>query len=140
MKLISLTLLLFIHVQCAKAQSEKDLIGAALQKYIDGTSQNNPDLIAEAFYEGAYLFLSKEGQEIFLMPVQEYADLFNRGERGKPNGRLGKIISIDQQNDIALAKAEIVIPSANMKFIDVFILKRLSGTWRIISKAATQVE
>lgn len=140
MRFLCLTFILLISTTCAMAQSQKDQIGAALQKYIDGTSLNNPELISAAFYEEAYLFLSKEGQEIFLMPVHEYADLFNRGEKGKPNGRQGKILSIDQQNDIALAKAEILIPSRDMKFIDVFILKRLSGEWKIISKAATRIQ
>ena len=140
MKTLSLILLFLIHIHCAQAQSEKDLISAALQKYIDGTSLNNPELISEAFYDEAYLFLSKEGQEIWLVPVEEYAGLFTRGEKGKPNGRTGKILSIDQQNDIAIAKAEILISSRNLKYIDLFLLKKLSGQWKIISKAATQIE
>ena len=74
------------------------------------------------------------------MPIEDYAGGFNRGTRGEPNGRLGKILSIEQMNDIASAKAEIEIPSSNMKFIDVFILKRLAGEWKIISKAATRLE
>lgn len=140
MKTLSLFLLLFIHIQYAQAQSEKDHISAALQKYIDGTSLNNPELISEAFYDDAYLFLSKEGEEIWLVPVDEYAGFFNKGDKGQPNGRTGKILSIDQQNDIAIAKAEILIPARNMKFIDLFLLKKLSGKWKIISKAATQIE
>ena len=140
MKLVTLVFLLFLSNQDAYAQSEEHLIREALLRYINGTSLNNPEMIADAFYDDAYLFLSKEGQEIWLMPVWEYADLFNRGERGQPNGREGEILSIDQQNDIALAKAEIRIPARSMRFIDVFILKRLSGEWKIISKAATQIE
>ena len=140
-----LTLFLLTSSGCASVQragvvAEEDQIRAALKKYIDGTSLNDSALIADAFYEDAFLFLSKEGQEIWLMPVSDYAGGFDRGERGKPNGRTGKIISIDQQNDIALAKAEIEIPASNLKFIDVFILKRLSGEWKIISKAATRIK
>ena len=136
----SLFLMLVCLTPAAKAQTDIDSIGAAIQKYIDGTSYNDPDLIQEAFYEDAFLFLSKEGQEIWLMPIEDYAGGFKRGERGKPNGRIGQIISIEQQNDIALAKAEIEIPANDMKFIDVFILKRLSGEWKIISKAATRIK
>ena len=140
MKILYLSLLLSFIVQPSFSQSEVDLIGEAVQQYIDGTSMNDSELIKAAFYEDAFLFLSREGQEIFLMPIQEYASRFDRGERGQPNGRLGKIISIEQQNDIALAKAEIEIPDSGLKFIDVFILKRLSGEWKIISKAATRVD
>lgn len=149
MRLVALTLIALLCVGCMStksgdlirdAQPESDLIREAIQKYIDGTSLNDPDLIEEAFYEEAFLFLSMEGQEIFLEPIADYAGRFNRGERGQPNGRTGNILSIDQQNDIALAKAEILIPASNLKFIDIFILKRLSGEWKIISKAATRLE
>ena len=140
MKILTLYLLLFLFTWPSQAQSEIDQIGAAIQRYIDGTSQNDSELIFSAFYDGAHLFLSREGQEIWLMPVQEYASGFGKGKRGQPNGRTGTILSIEQQNDIALAKAEIEIPSREMKFIDVFILKRLSGEWKIISKAATRID
>ena len=133
------TLVLLI-VQPVQAQSEVQQIGDTIQRYIDGTSLNDSELIRSAFYDDADLFLSKEGHEIWLMPIDEYASGFDRGERGQPNGRIGRIISIEQQNDIALAKAEIEIPASNLKFIDVFILKRLSGEWKIISKAATRIE
>ena len=46
-------------------------------------------------------------------------------------------MTIDQSNDIAMAKAEIKIPARNMHFIDIFLLKKLEGQWKIISKAAT---
>jgi len=32
---------------------------------------------------------------------------------------------------------EILIAARNMRFIDMFILKKLEGDWKIISKAAT---
>lgn len=140
MKIFSLCLLLVFFALPAYAQSEVVEIKETIQRYIDGTSTNDPELILSAFYEDADLFLSKEGQEIFLMSIKEYAGGFNRGERGQPNGRVGHVLSVDQSNDIALAKAEIAIPASNLKFIDVFILKRLSGEWKIISKAATRIE
>ena len=135
-----LFLLALLLVNTSNAQSEVDLIGEAIQKYLDGTSYNDSELILSAFYDDAFLFLSKEGQEIWLMPVKEYASRFDQGERGKHTGRTGKIISIEQQNDIALAKAEIKIPASGLKLMDVFILKRLSGEWKIISKAATRID
>ena len=42
--------------------------------------------------------------------------------------------------DIAMAKVEIAIPKANMVYIDLFLLKKLDGTWKIISKTATRVD
>ncbi len=140
MRVLALFVLILFTATHVAAQSEIEQIGASIQKYIDGTSLNDPDLISEAFYEEAFLFLSKEGHDIWLVPIAEYAAGFNRGERGTPNGRTGRVLSIEHYNDIALATAEITIASANLKFIDVFILKRLDGAWKVISKAATRVE
>ena len=83
--------------------------------------------------------MSKEGQEIWVLSPKEYAALFEHREKGVFNGREGKIIAIDIANDIATAKAEIQIPSRNLHIVDLFLLKKLEGEWKIISKAATQI-
>jgi len=122
------------------AQSEEAAIRETLQNYIDGSSYNNPELITSAFYEDAHLFLSKKDQEIWVLSPEKYSDLFKNREKGKFNGRIGKILMIDYENVIACAKAEIRIPKRNLKLIDIFLLKKLGGEWKIISKAATQKE
>ncbi len=119
------------------SQAEEQAIRETLQNYIEGSSYSNPEMIQEAFYNEADLFLSKEGQEIWVLSPKEYAALFQNREQGVFNGREGKILAIDQANDIATAKAEIRIPSQNLHLIDIFLLKKLSGEWKIISKAAT---
>ncbi|MGB5819945.1 MAG: nuclear transport factor 2 family protein [Saonia sp.] len=139
MKIYLLALLSFIVSAVMNAQSEESLIRATLQQYIDGTSYNNPGLIKEAFYKDADLFLSKKDQEVWIVPVLEYCGFFEKREKGKFNGRTGNILTIDQENDIAMAKAEILIPSRNLRYIDIFLLKRINGHWKIISKAATLV-
>lgn len=135
--IISALLSPMASAQTDPQHSEEDLIRATIQKYIDGSSYNNPELIAEAFYEGADLFLNKPGQDLFLMSVDEYANIFAKREKGKFNGRTGNILSVDRHNDIATATAEILIASNNSRYIDMFLLKRLGGTWKIVSKAAT---
>lgn len=119
------------------AQSEDVQVRETLNRYLHGSSYSYPDLITSAFYEEAPLFLSKEDQEIYLFSPKKYADLFEKRERGAFNGRYTKILDIDISNDIATAKAEIYIAKRNMRLIDIFLLKRLSGEWKIISKAAT---
>ena len=122
------------------AQNEEEQITETLNRYIQGSSYNYPQLIESAFYEEAPLFLSKKDQEIWLLSPKEYSALFEKRERGQFNGRYGKILTIDISNDIAMAKAEISIPKGNMRFMDIFLLKRLQGQWKIISKAATQMK
>ncbi|PWL39723.1 hypothetical protein DKG77_02525 [Flagellimonas aquimarina] len=140
MKTQFLTLAFLLITLSLFAQSEEEAIRQTLQNYIDGSSYNNQELIQSAFYENADLFLSKKDQELWILSPQEYASLFKNREKGKFNGRNGKILMVDYANNIASAKAEILIPERGLKFIDIFLLKKLSGKWKIISKAATQIK
>ncbi len=122
------------------AQSEEDQIKIAINKYIEGTSYNKPDMIKEAFYEEANLFLSHKEKPIWIVPAEEYASWFVKKEEGKFNGRVGNILSIDQENDIAMAKAEILAKGKDIRYVDIFLLKKIEGEWKIISKAATRTK
>ena len=119
------------------AQTDVEAIGKTIETYLHGSSYSNMEQIQEAFYEEAPLYLSKKDQELWVLTPKEYADLFANRKSGEHNGRYGKILNIDISNNIATAKAEIRIPSRDMVFIDLFLLKKLSGEWKIISKAAT---
>lgn len=140
MKKYILPLLLMSIGFQVNAQSETEAIKATLQTYLDGSSYNNPEKIVSAFYDEADLFLHKKDEELFIMTPAEYADLFAKREKGKFNGREGTILNVDYDLDIATAKVEIYIPKPNLRFIDIFLLKKLEGEWKIISKAATLLE
>ena len=139
MKIYFLTICFLMTVFNLKAQTDEDGVRNALQGYIDGSSYNNPEKILAPFYEDARMFLSKKDQPIYVLSAQEYAALFAKREKGKFNGRVGTVLYVDIANDIALAKVEISIPKENLRFIDIFILKKLEGDWKIISKAATRM-
>lgn len=139
MRILILIACFFFCSQISQAQSEEKAIRETLQLYLDGSSHSDPEQITAAFYKEADLFLSKKDQELWVLTPQGYADLFKNREKGKFNGRVGKILSIDQANNIASAKAEIAIPSRNLLYIDIFLLKKLGGQWKIISKAATSI-
>nr|WP_298793100.1 nuclear transport factor 2 family protein [uncultured Allomuricauda sp.] len=135
-----LTIVFLCSLITATAQSEEVAIRETIQKYLDGSSHNDLELIVSAFYPKADLFLSKKDQELWVLTPEEYANLFKNREKGKFNGRFGKILAVDYANNIASAKAEISIPSKNLLFIDIFLLKKLEGKWKIISKAAASIE
>ncbi len=122
------------------AQSEKEQIKATINKYIEGTSYNKPQTIKDAFYKEAKLFLSHKEKEIWIVPSEEYASWFEKKERGKFNGRIGNVLSVDQENDIAMAKAEILAEGKDSRYVDIFLLKKIKGEWKIISKAATKTK
>ncbi len=122
------------------SQTEEEQIRETLNRYIQGSSYSYPKLIESAFYDNAPLFLSKKGQELWVLTPKEYGELFQKREKGAFNGRYGKILTIDVSNNIAMAKAQISIPKSNLLFIDIFLLKKLQDHWKIISKAATLLE
>ena len=136
MKTYALNLLLLFAVSWLAAQSEEAEIRQTLSYYIDGTSYNKVDLIQQAFYADAELFLDGKDGSLFVVPSKEYASWFEKGERGKFNGRIGSILSVDHFGNIAMAKVEILIPKIQKRFVDMFILKKIEGSWKIISKTA----
>ncbi len=140
MKIYFLTTLFLIFSSIIVAQSEEDQIKAVINKYLEGTSYNKPSTIKEAFYKQATLFLSHKEKPVWIVSVSEYASWFGKKEQGKFNGRVGNVLSIDQENDIALAKAEILAKGKDILYVDIFILKKINDNWKIISKAATRTE
>ena len=137
MKRIFFAILFVLLSNLSFSQSEQSLIESCIQNYIDGTSYNNPDSISKAFYTEANLFLSHKEKPLWVVPSSEYVSWFKKGKKGEFNGRIGRIISIEYYNDIAIAKAEILIPERKQEFMDMFLLKKIQGEWKIISKSAS---
>lgn len=115
-------------------------IEAALNNYLNGSSYNRPEQIKSAFYAESDMFLHHSEKPIYRMNSLKYADLFEKRERNIFNGRFGKILDIDVSGNIATAKAEILMPKIEARFIDIFVLKKLEDEWKIISKAADRAE
>ncbi len=116
---------------------EKEQIYTAINHYIEGTSYSYVDRIQKAFYEEADLFLDNKEKTLWVVPSADYISWFKKNEPGKYTGRLGNIISIDQFQNIATAKAEILIPDKNLRYVDLFLMKKIAGEWKIISKTAS---
>ncbi len=137
MRYFFLLLGLLIFNTSTFAQDEEVQIKNALLNYINGTSYNEPKLIEKAFYSEANLFLENKEKKLWIVPIKEYQSWYKNKKQGEFNGRIGNILSIDYNNAIATAKAEILFPDKNLKYIDLFLLKKLNNEWKIISKAAT---
>ena len=131
--LYAIALLLSLNLN---AQSETSEIKTTIENYINGTSYNQMELINKAFHDSTNLYLDTKTKGLRIIPIATYKSWFKNGTPGKFNGRIGKIISIDQFENIAFAKAEILMTRTNLQFIDMFLLKKLDGEWKIISKSA----
>ena len=121
----------------AFSQSDEDLIRHSIQNYFNGTAYNHLDQIRSAFHPEAELYLENREGKLWKMKAEEYIALFEKNEPGKFGGRYSKILSIDQEGNLAQVKAEILMPARKRRYIDVFIMrKNKEGVWQIVSKAA----
>ena len=138
MKAYFLTLGLLLSPLFLRAQSEFDLVAEALNKYIQGTSYTQPETILDGFDENANLYLTQNEDELRILPVTEYVKYFEKSEPGTYTGREGKIMAIDVYKDIAMAKVEIKVPKGGFRFVDMFLVKKIKGTWKIIAKSTVK--
>lgn len=136
-KFIILVSILFT-TQFSQAQSEHALIEKTLQNYMEGSSYNKLEMLESAFTENATLYLTIKDEFKPITP-KDYVGFFKNSESDEFNGRYAKVLAIEVVKDIATAKVEISIPSRNMIYIDLFLLKKFNDSWKIISKTATRI-
>lgn len=136
MKPLFTGLAVLLLVTTTVAQNTKQDIERALTDYIQGTSYNLPNQIEKAFYKDANLYLDHKEKPLWIVPIAEYISWFKNGKQGEFNGRIGHILFVEHSKNIAVAKAEILIPNRNIRYVDLFLLKHINNQWQIISKAA----
>ncbi len=122
----------------ALADPAVDPVRDVIQRYIDSSAHSETEALTKAFHPDATLYLTS-ATGFARYSREQYAAFFADREVGKFNGRVGKILSIEIVNDIAMAKASIDIPARNRRYIDLFLLKKTGDQWQIISKTATQL-
>ena len=132
-KLIILLTFLFIG-NAAFSQSEHDAIKETLVDYIEGSTNGQPDRLRKAFHPELNLYYVKNGQVAVWSGLDYIADT----KEGKPTGETGKILSIDFENNAAMAKVEISHPNSRTPYIDYFMLLKTNGKWQIIHKMFTK--
>jgi len=137
MKTYFMVLIIIFSSNCFAKNSDQVKLNKALNYYINGTSFNKPDMIKKAFYSEANLYLTRKDQDVWTVPSNEYVDWFSKKEYGSFTGRIGNIISSDINGNIASAKIEIIYPKRKLKYIDLLLLKKVEGEWKIISKTAS---
>lgn len=112
-------------------------ISAVIQDYLHGSSYNQNERLARAFHPDARLYLSQGADGMREVGIAEYAGWFGKNP-GQFNGRIGRLLGIEVEGNIATAKAEILVSKDQARFVDLFLLKKLEGRWLIISKTATR--
>lgn len=141
LKILSIGILLisslFINAQSssvANQSNEMEQITSTLNKYIEGSTNGQPKLLEEAFHPDLNLYSMRRGEFSIWSGIDYIADT----KQGEPTGEIGKIISIDFENDIGVAKVQISHPESTVPYIDYFMLMKMEGSWKIIHKMYTK--
>lgn len=119
--------------QAVNSPSEIEQITTTLMNYIDGTANGEPDKVRLAFHPDFNLYSVTAEDSLRIWKGEDYISGIKVGQK---NNRVGRIISIDFENDAAIAKAEILIPGWKL-FTDYFILLKYEGAWKIVHKSYT---
>jgi putative intracellular protease/amidase len=148
MRNLYLGLLLCLGATCAAAadlnprppaaEQDYQAIRQTIQHYLQGTSYNDEARIRQAFHPQADLLLAKPDQPFWKVGLPQYLAWYPPAKAGQFNGRIGEILSIEIDGELASVKAEILLPQKGQRFIDLLLLKRIDRQWLIISKAAAQ--
>lgn len=129
--LLSFTL---ICIQELTAQSDTELIKKTLNDYIEGSTNGQPNRLKEAFHPDLNLYYVRDGA----VRVWSGKDYILDTKEGQPTGETGKILSVDYENDAAMAKVEIFNPKNKNTYTDYFMLLKTNGEWTIIHKMFTK--
>lgn len=137
MRQLSFIFFLFILITRSYGQetskTEFQQIEETLMLYIDGTSNGNIHKLRNAFHPDFNLYTITQNDSLKIRSGKQYISRF---EEGRKTNRIGQIISIDYENNAAIAKVEIEIPKWKT-FIDYFLLMKYNGSWKIVQKSYT---
>lgn len=124
-----------LSLSMASAQeSDLELITKTLTDYIEGSTQGQPERLKTAFHPDLNLYYVNK-DEVKVWSGEAYiADT----KEGQPTGEIGKIISIDYENNAAVAKVQISNPKNPVPYVDYFMLLKTKGKWTIIHKMFTK--
>lgn len=137
MKINKILVLVFLvyGMQTMKAQTDLEAITSTLMDYIEGTANGEPERVKRAFHPELNLY-SIRNDSVSVWYGQDYIGGITKG---KKNNRIGRVVSIDYENDAASAKIEIVMPGPKRIYTDYLLLLKYQGNWKIIHKSFTYV-
>ncbi len=118
-------------------QTDMEKVEATINRFIEGTVYNYPEIIESAFYPEAEMYLYNTADTILRLSPKEYAAYYDNGRRGQENARPSTIIEIKLVLDVAYALLQVDIPSFGNRFNDMLLLKKIDGEWLIVAKVTS---
>ncbi|GEM_PF-2886557 len=121
------------HQKYSAILKEENAIKATLHDYIEGTSNGEIERLRRAFHKDLNLYSVGKDNQLKVWKGQDYIGVFKEGEK---SNRIGEVLSIDFENNAAIAKVKIT--SGDRVYIDYFLLLKLKEGWKIIHKSYTR--
>lgn len=115
------------------AQTDLELITAAVNDYIEGTANGQPERLTRSFDPDFNLYHVNDNK-LETWSGQKYIDNIKPGQK---SNRVGRILMIDHEGDAAMAKVEILMPSRKRMYIDYLMLLKYEDRWKVIHKSFT---
>ena len=123
-----MSLLLIASLKIQAQHTELQLIEKCLNHYLVGGTNNDFDVLKQAFHPTARMkFVGESYTEVNAL------DFFRKGMKpGPKQDRKTRIVSISYSGNAANAQLEIEYPT--FFFIDYMHLLKVEGEWKIVSK------
>jgi hypothetical protein len=112
---------------------EHDAIARVLQLYMDGSAKGEPDKLKEAFHPDSRMFGSMVGKRLDI-PIQDLIDMTSHGRADTAGRYRGRIISLMQVGDAAMAAVAEDGFWGSVSFVNFFNLAKIDGRWLIVNK------
>jgi Putative lumazine-binding len=112
---------------------ERTAIETVVQLYIDGASKGDAAKLKQAFHEKGWMFGSIAGQR-FDAPFTTMIQEVTANPLDSDGSYNGRIISVDQTGEAAVATVEESGCWGNLSFVDYFTLAKIDSEWKIVNK------
>jgi hypothetical protein len=110
-----------------------DAIAKVLQLYMDGFARGEADKLKEGFHPDARMFGSLGGAR-YDVPIQALFEMAAHGPADTAGRYRGRIVSITQVGDVAMAAVAEDGCWGQVSFVDFFNLAKIDGRWWIVNK------
>ncbi len=114
------------------ATDDYDEIARVVQLYIDGGAKGDVSKLKKAFHKDARMFGQAEGKR-YDVPISSFFEMAAAHPADTGNYK-GRITSVDQVGDAAVAVVAEDGYWGSASFVDFFSLARIDGNWKIVNK------
>jgi hypothetical protein len=120
------------HTAAPQVVDDYDAIRRVLQLCTEGEAKGDVAKLREAFHADARMFGSISGER-YDVPIEELFELAESSPADTGNYR-SRVLSVQQTGDAAVGVVAEENYWGTVSFIDYFLLARIEGDWKIVSK------